>query len=265
MIFVFWEFNQKEPIVDLPLFRNRNFLLTNVLMFALGFALFGGVVLLPLYVQTILGYTATDAGLVITPGGFVIMALMPIVGMLLSKIDAKWLIAFGFTISAMSLFHLSHINAEISYPDAAWARVYQAIGLAFLFVPINTAAYTGLPPGKSSNASALLNVSRNLGGSFGISFVTTMLARRQQFHQSRLIEGISPFNLSTGNTLDAIKNAIPTFDDGSALSQLYGQVQQAATTLSFLDCFWLLGIACLVALPLVLLMKRNRPSSAPAH
>src|SRR5262249_17724326 len=115
LLFVIWELREKEPIVDLPLLKDRNFLMSNILIFALGFALFGGIVLLPLYVQNLLGYTATDAGLVITPGGFVIMALMPFVGLLLSKIDARWLIGFGFIVSAFALFHLAHINAEISF------------------------------------------------------------------------------------------------------------------------------------------------------
>ena len=262
--FVIWEFQQKEPIVDLPLLKDRNFLMSNILIFALGFALFGGVVLLPQFVQAVLGYTATDAGLVIMPGGFAIMLLMPIVGVLLSKIDARWLIGFGFLISALSLFHLANLNAEISFSSAAWARVYQAIGLAFLFVPINTAAYTKLPPGKSSDASALLNVSRNLGGSFGISFVTTMLARREQFHQSRLIESVSYYGSRTQSALDNIRSAIPTTDDNGALGTFYNQLQLSAATLSYLDCFWLLGVACLIALPLVMLMKRNQPGAGGA-
>lgn len=270
VIFIIREFRHPDPVVDLPLLKERNFLMSNVMMFALGFVLFGGVVLLPLYLQTLMGYTATDAGLVITPGGFAVMALMPIVGVLVSKVEARWLIAFGFVISALALFHLAHINNQISYADAAWARIYQACGLAFLFVPINTAAYAKLPKNKSSNASAILNVSRNLGGSFGISFVTTMLARRTQFHQSVLAANVSSFD---PRLAERIQNLGQMFmKQGANISQatrqaqglIYANVQRQAAVLAFLDCFWLLGIGCLVVLPLVLLMKSNKPGAGGA-
>src|SRR5262249_11135493 len=127
-----------------------------------------------------------DSGMVLSPGGFAIMLMMPIIGLLVSKVQARYLIVLGLIITALALFHMTSFNLNIDYSTATWARVYQSLGMAFLFVPINTVAYTGLPKEKSNNASALINLMRNMGGSFGIALVTTMLVRRAQFHQSVL-------------------------------------------------------------------------------
>ncbi|MGD8709132.1 MAG: DHA2 family efflux MFS transporter permease subunit, partial [Ectothiorhodospiraceae bacterium] len=180
--FVVWELRQRHPVVDLHLFRNPNFLFGNILMFLLGFILLGSTVLIPVYVQSMLGYTAMDAGLVISPGGFAVMLAMPIVGRLISHVDARWLIIFGLTVCAAALYHMSGFNTQTDYATIALARVFQAIGLGFLFIPITTVAYVGLPAEKTDNASAIINLSRNLGGSVGISVAITVLARRTQSH-----------------------------------------------------------------------------------
>jgi hypothetical protein len=163
-------------------------------MFALGFVLFGTTQLLPQLVQSLLGYTATIAGLVLTPGGFVIMVLMPVVGFLVGKVQPRTLIALGLLIEAFALYHMSQLSLQMVYSDVVWARIIQASGLAFVFVPITTVAYVGLPPGKNNNASALINLMRNMGGSFGISLAQTWLARRTQFHQARLVGHFTPYN-----------------------------------------------------------------------
>src|SRR5262249_15297901 len=145
----------------------------------------------PLFVQTLLGYTAQLAGLALMPGGFSIMILMPIVGFLLSKYDARWLLLFGLGMLSFSLFHMTNFDLGIDFKTVALARVLQAAGLAFLFVPINTAAYSALPREKNNAASGLMNLARNVGGSVGISFVTTMLDRRTQFHLARLMTNLT--------------------------------------------------------------------------
>ena len=194
---IIWElFITRDPIVDLPLFKDLGFFFTCIVMFAVFFILLATTELLPQMVQQLFGYDATKAGLILMPGGLFIMALMPVVGFLVNKVQPKWLIALGLLIEAGSMYYLTHLDALVSFRTIAIARVFQAGGLAFLFVPINTIAYIGLPPGKSNNASALINAMRNLGGSVGISFVTTMLDRRSQFHQNRLVGDVSPFHLA---------------------------------------------------------------------
>src|SRR5439155_939553 len=189
---VFWELRQKYPIIEIQLFKDRTFRMACFMLFIVGFALYGTTVLLPQFAQTLMGYTAELAGLMLTPGGFCIMVLMPIVGILVSRYDARWLIALGLVILSLSLFYMTHFNLEMDFKTMMIARMFQASGLAFLFVPINTAAYAYLPREKNNAASGLINLARNIGGSVGISFVTTILARRAQFHQAVLVTHLTP-------------------------------------------------------------------------
>src|SRR5262252_2899267 len=191
---IFWEWKQKDPIIDLHLFRERTFGISNLLMFMLGFALLGSTLLLPLFMQTMLGYTAQEAGFALMPGGFVIMLLLPLVGFLLSRYSPRWLLVFGLVVLAASLFHMTTFDLEIDFRTTTPARVLQAIGMAFLFVPINTAAYAFLPREKNNAASGLMNLARNMGGSVGISVVTTMLDRRTQMHLTNLASHLSLSN-----------------------------------------------------------------------
>src|SRR6266568_4808848 len=195
LIFVIiWEWRHKDPIIDLHLFRDRTFGVSNLLMFMLGFALLGSTLLLPLFMQTMLGYTAEQAGLALMPGGFTIILLLPLVGFLLSRYTPRWLLLFGLVVLSFSLFHMTGFDLEIDFRALAIARVVQAVGMAFLFVPINTAAYAFLPREKNNAASGLMNLARNIGGSVGISLVTTMLDRRTQVHMNYLMSHVSASN-----------------------------------------------------------------------
>src|SRR5260370_2300729 len=191
---VFWEWRHKDPIIDLHLFRDRTFGVSNLLMFMLGFALLGSTLLLPLFMQTMLGYTAQKAGFALMPGGFAIMLLLPLVGFLLSRYSPRLLLVFGLVVLSASLFHMTTFNLQIDFRTTAIARMLQAVGMAFLFVPINTAAYAFLPREKNNAASGLMNLARNIGGSVGISFVTTMLDRRTQVHMTDLASHLSAAN-----------------------------------------------------------------------
>src|SRR6185437_12152032 len=159
----------KEPIVDLPLLRNRSLMSTNILMFIMGFILTSTTVLLPQFVQEMLGYNATRAGMILMPGGFALMMVFPIAGMLSNRVQPKYLMAAGLLITAGAMYHLTSFDTTVTFGQLSWARVYQAVGLPLFFVPLNTIAYGDLPPGKSNNASALMNLMRNLGGGVGIS------------------------------------------------------------------------------------------------
>jgi DHA2 family multidrug resistance protein len=259
---VIWEFITPDPIVDLPLFKNFNFAFNNIVMFAVGFILFGTTQLLPQYTQTLMGYDATQAGLVISPGGFAVMLMMPLVGYLVTHYQPKWLIVFGMFMEGISLYHMTSFDTQISYSTLAWARIYQAIGLAFLFVPINTAAYIGLPKGKSNNASALINLARNLGGSFGVSLANTMLIRRAQFHQSRLLSA-SAFD--TAAYRQAVRSAAnnlihhginPVVAMQKAAGLVYGSVQTQASVLSYIDVFKMLSVTSFLMIGLVVFLRK---------
>jgi MFS transporter, DHA2 family, multidrug resistance protein len=267
---VIWEWMHEHPIIDLHLFKDRSFAIGTFLMFMVGFALMSSTVLIPLFLQTMMGYTAQEAGLALMPGGFAIIAVMPLVGTLLGKYDARRLLLFGFCTLGAALFYMTHFNLFIDFRHAATARLIQAIGLAFLFVPINTAAYAFLPKEKNNQASGLINLARNVGGSVGISFVITMLSRRAQFHQASLVEHINLGNgklqamlSGAGHMLMAHGSSAP-----EASRQAYGLVSgilgQQATMLAYIDDFWLVGVAVLVMTPLVFLMKKVKPGGAIA-
>jgi DHA2 family multidrug resistance protein len=271
LIFViFWEWTRKEPIIDLHLFRDRTFASANFLMFMLGFALLGSTLLLPLFMQTMLGYTAQQSGFALMPGGFTIMVLMPLVGFLLSKYDARLLLVFGLCTLSFSLFHMTNFDLSVDFRTVVIARVIQAAGMAFLFVPINTAAYSFLTKEKNNAASGLMNLARNIGGSVGISVVTTMLDRRSQVHQNNLMGNISGANLKLQSMLAGIAQSLesrglsPSSATQQAWARVQGMVMRQATMLSYIDCFWILAIAIGLMVPLVFLMKRARAGGAIA-
>ncbi len=184
--FIVWEWNEEHPILELRLLKNPNLAVANCLMFALGAVLFGTTVLIPEYLQTVMGYTAENAGMVLSPGGITVMICMPIVGQLVSRVDARLLIGFGFVVLTIALIHMSSIYPGIDFQTAVLYRIYQSVGLAFLFVPINTISFVNIPPSQGNQVSAMINLFRNLGGSVGISALSTLLARRAQVHQTYL-------------------------------------------------------------------------------
>ena len=264
---IWWEWRHKDPIIDLHLFSQRTFAAANFLMFMLGFALLGSTLLLPLFMQTVLGYTAERAGMALTPGGLVIMAILPFVGFLLSKVDARRLMVVGLAALSLALFHMTNFDLQIDFHTAMMARIYQAAGLAFLFVPINTAAYAFLPREKNNAASGLMNLARNIGGSVGISFVTTMLERREQHHMNQLASHLSASNPALRGTLSGLAgkfggNAVDATHRAYALLQ--STVGRQASMLAYIDCFWLLAVSSLIMIPLVFVMKRTKQSGPMA-
>ncbi len=269
---VIWEWRHAHPIIELRLFRDRSFALANMMMFMLGFVLLGTTLLIPLMVQTLLGYPAEQAGLALMPGGLLIIACMPLVGYLLPRTDPRRLMTFGLVVLALALFHMTSFDLYIDFRTAATARMFQALGLAFLWVPINTVAYSYLPREKNNAASGIINLARNVGASVGISTVTTMLDRRTQFHESRLVAHLNPANASVQRMLHGTSSTLQTrgSSPGLAMHQAYGMLQnnliRQATMLAYVDNFWMLGVASLVLIPLVFLIKKPKGGgAAPAH
>lgn len=269
---IFWElFGTDNPIVDLPMFRDRSFFFANLMMFANLFILMSTTQLLPQFVQQVLPYNATKAGLTLMPGGFVMMLLMPVVGFLVRKIQPRYLVFFGFIVSALALDHLCRFVPGVSFGKVAAARMFQGLGFAFLFVPIQTLAYSNLPEGKSNKASALINLMRNLGGSVGISVGTTLLARRSQVHQGYLVEHTTPLAHQFQRAWQDLGNKLFTYGANSvdaqhkALATLYREVQRQAAMLAYLDIFVVLMAGALIAAGMTVFLKEMDLTKASSH
>jgi DHA2 family multidrug resistance protein len=224
--------------------------------------IFGTTQFIPQFLQEVMGYTATDAGFAMTAGGVATILAMPISGILATRLDPRLLVGFAFTVQGLALWNMAHLNTHIAFQDAALARMFQSVGLPFLFVPITNAAYVGLRPEESNQASALMNVARNLGGTIGIAFSQTLLAQRQQFHQSQLVENLNPLNPTYTAGVAAAARGLAANGmtmaqaNQTATGQIYRQVLQQASMLSYLDTFHILMIAVFCALPLILIMQK---------
>ena len=267
ILFIPWELTRKSPIVPIRMLGNRNFGLASVLLLLTGVIIFGTTLFIPQLLQQVLDYTATNAGLALAAGGIATILAMPISGLLTSRIDARFMIAGAFVIQGLALLNMSHFNTGISFYDAATARMFQAVGLPFLFVPLTNLAYVGLRPEDSNQASALMNVARNLGGTIGIATVETLLARRQQFHQSRLVETLNPLNPNYTSGIGHIAHQLVSHGQLAAaapaqgLAQFYGAMQRQAAMLSYVDVFHTLMIVVFASIPLLALMRGTRPPS----
>ncbi|MBS2032674.1 MAG: DHA2 family efflux MFS transporter permease subunit [Deltaproteobacteria bacterium] len=269
--FILWEWREPNPVIDLRMFKNRTFTTSNVMMLVLGFSLYGTTVMLPLFEQQLLGYTAERAGLTLSPGGFMVMAMMPLVGFLMTRMSVRVLIGFGLTTLALALRYMSrHLYVGVDFHTVWMLRVYQMVGMAFLFVPINSAAYVGTSPEQSNAVSGMMNVSRNIGGSLGISFVTTLIARRSQFHQAELSSSTNLYNPAFADRWRSVARAFESVGSSSVdaahqgLAVVYRQMQLQAAQLAYLDAIHMLAIAVACMLPLLLFVKSPRPGETTA-
>ncbi len=268
---VAWCLRRKDPIVDFRLLGYGGFASATVAMFTLGFVLFGSTLLMPLFLQTMLGYSATDSGMAMSPGGMVTMVTMPVVGILLSKVrvDPRLLVVLGLALGTVSLYLMTRWSPEVDFRTAVDARMVLGAGLAFLFIPINTAAYSFIPKERSNYASGLLNLARNLGGSCGIAFVTTLLERHSQTHQQVLVAHLTPYDQAFREQLAGMTRLLHAqgaslVDAGSqAYAVMYGQLLRQARFLAFVDTFWTLTLIFGAVIPLVYFMKA-RAATTPA-
>jgi DHA2 family multidrug resistance protein len=265
---VIWELRQAEPIVDFRILKNRNFAVAAVAIYAVGFTLYGSTALLPIFLQTILGYTALLSGLVLSPGGVAMMIGFAMVGRLLGFMQARSLIVFGLIVSAIGTYQMSGFNLEIDFRTAMWARTLQAFGLAFLFVPINVAAFSAVPRERLGYATGLMNLFRNVGGSAGIAMITTLMSRRQQFHQSSLVSHLTSMDPGYTATLQGTAAHLVTQGASAAdaavqaQGMFYAIVQRQAAMMAVTDTFRVLSIVFLAMIPIVLLL-RNTTRTGP--
>jgi DHA2 family multidrug resistance protein len=266
IVFVFWEWQHEDPIVDLKLLKNRNFGTAVFLQLILGMVLFGSTVLIPQYLQTLLGYTAERAGMVLSPGGFVLMAMMVVAGRAVSKFDPRMLVCIGYALTAAGLYNLTRLSLDSSFGTITFWRALQVVGLPLVFIPISTLNYVGVPPSKSNQISSLSNFARNLGGSAGTALLTTFLARTAQIHQNQLAAHSGSANFGYTSYIAAFTRAgianglSATQASGAAVASVYQQMIRQATMLSYKGAFTVLSIviACLMPLPFLMRLPAKR-------
>src|SRR5262249_21704081 len=263
---VVWEWFQKAPIIDVRLFKNFNFLSANAMMFVLGILFFASLVMMPQFLQTLVGYTSTLAGLVLSLGGVLLLFQMPFVGFLTTKIQARYLIAFGWLLLTLAMYgSTQRLDLQISFRSASLLRATQVAGLGFLFVPITLVSYIGMPAEKSNAVAGLLNFMRNIGSSIGTSMVTTLVARRAQVHQAYLVSHVTPGRPTLTQAVTALANHLTTVGFSSttamrqALGRIYREAIAQATTLAYIDTFSILAVGAAIMFLLSFALKKNEP------
>jgi DHA2 family multidrug resistance protein len=269
VVLVFWELRVKQPILDVRLFTNANFAASCIIMLMVGAASFSTTVLMPQYLQTQMGYTAESAGMVLSVAALILLVELPIVGRLTAVIQARYLMAFGWAALTVAMFYSTRrIDLLMSFSSATWLRIAQYVPMGFIFIPATMVAYLGVPQEKSNSVAGLINFVRNIGASVGTSAVTTVLARRTQFHQLMLSSHTAVADrmfqsTTTGMTGRMQQSGRPA--QFEAYARLYGTMQRQASTLSYIDTFWLLGIITGIMFFLSFLLRKNHLHKADAQ
>ncbi|MGC1869434.1 MAG: DHA2 family efflux MFS transporter permease subunit [Acidobacteriaceae bacterium] len=270
-VFLYREWNSKHPIIDLSLYRKRNFAMSQIVMVAIGAALYSTTVMIPQFLQEVLGYTATDAGMALSAGALVLIVLLPIVGFLGQKLDPRLMITFGFCLLTFGIWRIGDLNLSITFGDAVSWRVIMVLGMPFLFVPISVMSYVGVPQDKNNEVSGLTAFARNIGGSIGVSFISTMLLRRSQTHQEFLSANVygasSPYQSMKNGLTGALQNGGYSAADAAkaAAARIYDMMQQQATVLAYVDTVHVLVVMLACLIPIGYLMKKPRFRTKPVE
>lgn len=265
-LLIWWELQHPNPMVNLRLLGRRNFAVSFFLMLMFGFMILGTTYLLPAFAQYVMGYQATQAGELLMPGGLLLIALFPFIGRILNRVDLRALIGVGILIAGAALLWMTNFYQEVSFGALALGRVYLYVGVAFLFLPINALGFGDIPPGQTNYGSALINLARNFGGSIGVAFTSTLVTRRMQLHQSRLVEHLQSLDPSYPEFVQRLGHATHAAP-GSAttLAQASQMVQQQASLLSYLDGFKALAVIFFLLLPLLLLARAGTATARAPH
>src|ERR1700752_133353 len=263
LAFIIWELRAKEPIVNLRVLANRNFAVGTALITAMGVVLYGTIALLPLFLQTLLDYPALQSGLAVSPRGIGAVISMLVVGRLIARVDGRFLVMVGFSVLAFSTWLLSDINLQISMGSIVWPQIISGLAMGFVFVPLTTMATGTLTNEQIGNATGIFNLMRNLGGSFGIAGVTTMLARGAQIHQANMVSHLTPYDPAYQQRLNDVTAALsaqgnPMTAPEQAVGAVYQTLANQATLLAYIDNFRLLVFLCLICVPAALLFRRVR-------
>ena len=272
VFFVLWELTERDPIVDIRLLCRRQFGMSFLIMLTVGAILFGSNQIMPQLLQTSFTYTAELSGLAVMPGGLAMLVMMPVAGLVTGLMQPKYWIAIGLGTVALSMWYSTSLAPDATFGYFATLRILQVIGLPFLFIPVNTIAYDGLPANKTAEGSALMNVARNLGGSVGVSLANTLLLQRSQFHQSRLVENLTPTSPVFQSTMKQMsqyfihQGAPPTTAQSHAYGLIGRMVASQASLLAYIDVFYTWAIFAAVLVPIVLLtiQRVSGPARAAA-
>jgi MFS transporter, DHA2 family, multidrug resistance protein len=263
---VIYEWFQREPLIDIRLFANRNFATANLMMFVVGANSFATTVLVPQFLQTLMGYTAQTAGMVLSVGALLLLVVMPIVGRLITVFQTRYLVAFGWVLLAGTMYlSTQQLDLAVSFQSVTWLRVLQYLPIPFVFIPTTTAAYIGVPAEKSNTVAGLVNFTRNIGSGVGTSIVTTLIARQSQFHQVHLVSRLAPDNPSFQAQLSDMVHRLAAAGLGTweaqrqAYARFYAMVQAQAQALAYIDTFWLLAIGAVVMFALAFVLEPNDP------
>jgi DHA2 family multidrug resistance protein len=267
--FIWHSWRDKDTLVDLKVFKDRNFAIGTVLIFFFGVGIYSTVTVLPLFYQELLGYTAFTAGLVVAPRGLGAVCGMPIIGYLSNKIDPRYLLTFGFLTFGLTTLYFGNVTLDISPTTLLLPILITGFGLSFVFVPISTAAYGTLDNKQIGNASGLFNLFRNVGGSIGISIASTLLTRRSDVHQNEILNSVPITGQQFQNHLGALQSFLSNpYGHANALAPaqatLYQQLQRQATTWSFVDVFRWLSLLCFFCVPIVWMLRKVKPGKPPA-
>ena len=256
------ELTTDHPIINLRLFKNLSFSAGNLIMFVVGVALYSSIMLIPLFLQTLMGYSATDAGMVMAPGGVATLITMPLIGAALAKRDGRKIVFFGLLLGAASMFIMQGLNLQGAFWNYTWPRIVLGFGLAMIFVPLTTVTLASISRSEMGNATGMFNLLRNIGGSVGIAMAATLLTRYQQFYQTSLVANVTPYNPVWQMRFSGLKEALiskgvaASQADTTAMGMMYGLVRQQAGALAFNRIFFVIGLAFLIIIPLLFLLKR---------
>ncbi|HYA14273.1 MAG TPA: DHA2 family efflux MFS transporter permease subunit [Syntrophales bacterium] len=262
VLFVFVELAAEHPVVDLRVLKNFSFSLGNVTIFFVFINLFGSIVLLPMYLQTLMGYTATLAGAVLAPGGVASLIAMPIVGKLITRVNSKGIVVAGLLVTAWSTYLMSQFNRVADFDAVLWPRIYLGFGVGLIIIPLTTLTLSRIGREGMGNATSIFNLVRNIGGSFGVAIATTILTRRTQFHQARLVDHLTPFDmpytLGSSKTAQALqyRGFDPTLSGQGGAGAIYEQLLREASMMSFNDVFYILSVMLILTIPLIFFMRR---------
>ena len=265
VLFVIHELRTPDPVVHLRVFRNPTFAAGNILVVVVAFVLYGGMVLLPLMLQTFMGYTAVEAGLATAPRGLGSFIAMPVVGRLTRWFDHRKLLVFGLAFAAMTMFAFARLNLDVGYWDLFWPQVFQGVALGFVWVPLSVITMAPIPKEETGNATSVFSLLRNFGASMGIAIVVTLLLRGQQTHMGALSAHVNPYDEQARVAVQRLTSSMiasgsdPVTASQQSYANLFNMVQRQAGMLAFIDIYWLLGFLFLSLIPLVFLMKRPVP------
>ena len=266
---IVWELRVEHPLVDIRVFRNRNFAMGTLLMTVVGIVLYSTTALLPLFLQGLMGYPALNSGMAMSPRGMGAVCSLLVVGALVSRIDARLLIGLGFLILAYAASGFGNINLEIAIGNVTWPNILSGLAMGFIFVPLTITSMGALPNEQMGNAAGVYNLMRNIGGSVGIAMATTLVARGTQAHQALMVGQLSPYRPEFQQYLQSTSGMLGQYSDPVSAQQqayglLYGRLQQQANLFAYVDTFRWLALLCLVCVPLVLVFRKTKARSAVA-